>query len=849
MNTSETILAGVNKLANTVKQTLGTKGRTILFNDENNRTHITKDGVTVARHIMSEDNYENLVITVLREASLKTMKSSGDGPQPLWAKVLTPNGFTTMGEIKVGDKVCGVDGTTQSVLGTFDKGEKEIYKVHFSDKRVVECCEDHLWGVTYTLCNKPEYKTMTTKELIDSKKITVNKHGFKTYGFYTPHSIVEFEKPANLKIDPYLLGVLLGDGCLKNSGSIEISLGPNKKHILDKLILPEGCSLGIKWVENKNYYRVKITGEGAVAFRVLLNDLGLADTGSSTKFIPHEYLYTDSITRTQLLQGLLDTDGYMNKRGLFEFSTISDRLKDDFLTLVRSLGYFTNYVLRNRDSDKNSYSNTSIHRIVQLRGYKYGDKIVKIEATGEFTEMKCIKVSNPDSLYITDNFIVTHNTTTTMILAQYLITEGLKLLSEGVSFYELSKQIDHAVKDIVDYINNNSIKIEDNPELLREIAAISSNDEKLGDFIYSIVEDIGLYGDIEVKESQYSETRIHKTQGMKLHKGWIETFMVNDVREMSFKADNCHVLIIDDTIQAVTDIDKYIHALAGKPLVVFCDDITDITLKQIEKMIQAIGPKICFVNNDGHGDRKLLLMNDLAALTSAYVIDAKSPFDIKNMGFAEKIKVDEWYTSIIGGKGDTELIEQLVEEIKDTLEDDENVDETNLTHVERKFHKKRLANLTGGVAVIHVGGKTQMEMKELKDRFDDAVLAVESAIKQGVNVGGGSTYINCQKSLNKAFKEQWGRGYKMVLGSLESPFKQLLINADLFNQFEYFKDSLIKGMALDLRDNKLYKLSEAKYKVYDPSSVLIDSLVNASAVAKSLLSIKDILYDGKKLDK
>ena len=669
MNTSETILAGVNKLANTVKQTLGTKGRTILFNDENNRTHITKDGVTVARHIMSEDNYENLVITVLREASLKTMKSSGDGPQPLWAKVLTPNGFTTMGDIKVGDKITGTGNTVQEVIGVYDKGVRNIYKVHFNNDRIVECCEDHLWTV---------------------------------------------------KLD--------------------------------------------------NHY--------------------------------HKYKSDNIATMTT-------------------WQIMNNMSNDDYYTPSMNYQEDGNFI----------------------------DKIIKIEPTDIKTEMKCIKVSNPDSLYITDNFIVTHNTTTTMILAQYLITEGLKLLSEGVSFYELSKQIDHAVKDIVDYINNNSIKIEDNPELLREIAAISSNDEKLGDFIYSIVEDIGLYGDIEVKESQYSETRIHKTQGMKLHKGWIETFMVNDVREMSFKADNCHVLIIDDTIQAVTDIDKYIHALKGNPLVVFCDDITDITLKQIEKMIQAVGPNVCFVNNDGHGDRKLLLMNDLAALTSAYVIDAKTPFDPKNMGFAEKIKVDEWYTSIIGGKGDTELIEQLVEEIKDTLSDDENVDETNLTHVERKFHKKRLANLTGGVAVIHVGGKTQMEMKELKDRFDDAVLAVESAIKQGVNVGGGSTYINCQKSLNKVFKEQWGRGYKMVLGSLESPFKQLLINADLFNQFEYFKDSLTKGMALDLRDNKLYKLSEAKYKVYDPSSVLIDSLVNASAVAKSLLSIKDILYDGKKLDK
>jgi len=136
--TTTTVLQGVNLLVDTVKQTLGTKGRTILFNDENNRTHITKDGVTVARHIFSEDNYENMVITVLREASFKTMKSSGDGPQPLWSKILTPSGFTTMGKIKIGDEICGTNNTLQKVIGVFPKGEKEIYKVYFSDGR--DCC-------------------------------------------------------------------------------------------------------------------------------------------------------------------------------------------------------------------------------------------------------------------------------------------------------------------------------------------------------------------------------------------------------------------------------------------------------------------------------------------------------------------------------------------------------------------------------------------------------------------------------------------------------------------------------------------------------------------------------------
>jgi chaperonin GroEL len=438
-------------------------------------------------------------------------------------------------------------------------------------------------------------------------------------------------------------------------------------------------------------------------------------------------------------------------------------------------------------------------------------------------------------------------TTSTVVLAQYIINEGIKLLEEGLSFYEMSRQIDEAVRDVVKYINDDSIKIENNQELLREIASISSNDEKLGDYIYSIVEEIGLYGDIEVKESQYSETRKVQTRGMKLHKGWMENFMMNKPKELKFIANDCYVLIIDDTIQAITDIDHYVRHLNGKPLVVFCNDISDITLGQIQRWMSTTGYPACFVPNDGHGERRQILMNDLAALTSAYVISAQDEFDEHNLGFAGEIQVGEWYTSILDGDNDTEMITDIIEEVREILEEDENEDETMITNVDRKFHRKRLANLTGGLAVIHVGGRTQMEMKELKDRFDDAVLAVGSAIKQGVNVGGGSTYINCQKLLNKSYKESKGRGYKLIVDALDAPFKQLLTNADLSSQFGYYKNQLTKGKALDLRDNKLYTLSKSKYTVYDPSSVLIDSIINATAVAKSLLSIKDILFDGKKL--
>ena len=847
--TTNSILKGVNRLADTVKLTLGTKGRTVLFNDESGRTHITKDGVTVAKNIISHDDYENMIITVLREASLKTMKSSGDGPQPLWSKILTPNGFTTMSEIKVGDSICGINETTQTVTGIFPKGKKEIYKVYYSDGRVVECCEDHLWSVYEGYKSNSRLKTMTTKEMIDSGKIYIKKsNGYGQYGYYTPRTKVEFSKK-DLTLHPYIVGCLIGDGSLHSNGSIELAIASNQQYIIDKIefLLPEGYELNTKFVKDKNYFRVKIkrSNNNVDTFHNLVKELGLLDTYSHSKFIPTNYLYSTIEDREELLEGLVDTDGHVNTRGFIEYSTVSDRLKDDFLTLMRSLGYAAHYKLHTRENDVNSYSNKPIHRIIQLKGYKYGNQIRKIEATGEFTEMQCIKVSNDDHLYITDDFIVTHNTTTTMILAQYLINEGVRLLDEGVSYYELSKQIDQAVKDVTDYIKDTSIDVSSEPELLREIASISSNDEELGDYIYSIIEDIGLYGHIEVKESEHSEIKTDKTKGMKLYKGWIENFMINNKRNLTFEIDDCYILIIDDVLQAMTDISSYVEYLGGKPLLVFCNDITDITLSQIKRWLEATGYPACFVQNDGYGERKSILMNDLAALTSAYVIGSQDKFDPDNLGFAKKVKVDELYTSVLEGDSDQELIDDIIFEVKQILQDDADNDEHNLSGVDKVFHRKRLANLTGGVAVIYAGGHTKMEMKELKDRLDDAVLAVESSIRQGVNVGGGNTFINCQ---NKLKTDKKGRGYSLVIDSLSSPFKQLLINADLYNNYDYYKNCLLKGKAIDLRNNKVYKLKDANYTVYDPSSVLIDSLTNASAVAKSLLSIKEVLYNGIKLN-
>lgn len=430
-------------------------------------------------------------------------------------------------------------------------------------------------------------------------------------------------------------------------------------------------------------------------------------------------------------------------------------------------------------------------------------------------------------------------TTTTLVLTQYLITEGLKLLSEGISYYELSKSLDKAKKQVLDYITAESISVESNPEVLKHVASIASNDEAIGEFIYSIIQDIGLYGDIQVKTSSYSETKIDKSKGMKLHKGWFEGFMVNNTRDMTFEATDCFVLLMNETIRSMSDIVTYVDysIRSGKALVVFCDDVSDITLKQLKNFMESNPVPLCFVENDGFRDNKEILLNDLAAITGGYVITTDNEFDPSNLGIANEIKVEELYTTVLGGNTDTQLVNDIIEDIKARLEVDDNEDEMYLSGRERKWYKKRLANLTGGVAVIHAGGDTEMEMKELKDRLDDAVLAVYSAIQEGVCIGGGYTFV---RGSNKI--KGYNKGEQLVYDSLLVPFKQLLINADLYKDFDLIRKGLIKGKGFDLRTESLTKIDS--YNVYDSAGVLKDCIRNSIAVSKSILSVKKLIYDG-----
>lgn len=840
MNSKQQLLNGVNKLSDTVKVTLGTKGRTVLFNKkftENTHTPvITKDGVTVARYCGSDNNIEQMAINIVREAAEKTVSSSGDGPQPLYSKVLTPNGFVEMGSLKPGDTICGTNGSFQKVLEVFPKGEKEIYEVEFLDGRVVECCEDHLWTVTtyYGTTNTVPLKNLKGNEYF------IKSNGDKQYRFYTPKTVVEFESK-NVPIDPYLLGVLLGDGSLSGSGDIEICIDVNKEFILNNI--PKNIEFNCTYVEDKNCFRVKFKNND---LKDSLDKLNLYGVKSSTKFIPKEYLYNNSIVRQSLLQGLLDTDGYINNRGLFEFSTVSNQLMLDFKELVYSLGYSINYKLHSRDNDPNSYSEVPIHRITQLKGYKYGNKIIKIRSTGRNTKMQCIKVSNNDNLYITDNYIVTHNTTSTILLAQYLINNGAILLDNGYSYWDIANTWDEMCTEAIDFINKNSIPIDKEYEYLRKVATISANDSNVGDLLHQVISEIGIYGDIDVSKSNLSETEVTLVKGMRLHKGFFSPWMCTNFDTMEFNSSEVSVIVFDGIIRDFNDIRPYLavidesRGLQASPVLVYAEDVTSTAIERFKQWLIINKRDFVIVEHDGFGDRREQLINDVCLLTGARPIKPNTPHTeaLSKIGLAGSVSVTKDYCSIITPGELSELNSQLLSEeiskIKSMLNN------KDLQDSDRKYYSKRLANLTGGIAVIEVGGNTSVEMEEKYDRIEDAVLAVKASSKLGVSIGGGYTWVKLGNHLIKKYSKNpigvvFAQSFFEVL-------KQLLINAGELHKYNKVIDSITNdNKAYDLKTSKFYDLNN--YPVYDATSVLIDAIVNSLAVSKSILSIDKCIYD------
>ncbi len=834
------LISGVVKMSRAVKSTLGPGGNTVLI-ESPHHTHgitVTKDGVTVAKAIDLIDPSENLAVRMMKEAADRTATAAGDGPQPLDSGVLTPNGWVLMGDIAVGDTVCGINGTNQVVLGIFPKGELEIYEIIFGDGRVVECSGNHLWSVTTSYGVK---KTITTDRMMEDF-INKDTSGSSRYRYFVENTTVDFNSSNDMPIDPYTLGLLLGDGSLSGTSTVELSFGVNKSHLIEKIKLPDGFSLSSKFYSDKNYFRVKINGKGidGRTMNEILNNIGLLGTLSDTKFIPIQYLYSSIESRTNLLKGLLDTDGYINSRSLFEFSTVSDRLADDFQELISGLGYSFYRKVHTRDNDKDSYSEKSIHRIQQLQGYKYGSKIIDIRKTGITAEMMCIKVSNEDHLYITDGYIPTHNTTTAIVLTEALVLGGLEHIKDDMNRTEVLRQMVDISGKVVDRLRRKAKKV--SSSMLLDVASISSNnDREIGRIISEVYKDVGKTGIVTVERSQTAETYAETTKGLKIDRGYLSSLFINDQKKDECVFEDVMVLVADIEIANILQIENVLKPIIseGKKLLIIAPCNVNV-VNTLAANVMKGHLKVVAVPPPNFGYKQHELMHDIAVSVGATYYSEKTGDDLSHINFgdlghAAKVIVGKDKTVIIrsAAKSDEKLVEERVAQLWDGHK-------ATAKKGEKDFFLERIASLTGGIGVIFVGGQTDLEQKELYDRVDDAVCAVRSALEEGILPGAGKALLEESADLltyADASKE-YEAALRIVRDALMAPFQQILTNAGL-KPSSIYEDGTPIGHGYNLKTGKMGDLIQMG--VIDPLKVTRCALQNAVSVAVTILSTNAII--------
>lgn len=793
------LLKGATILANAVKSTMGPSGHSVIIDNPQGPPTITKDGVSVARAINLKERLPSMGAELLKEVASKTNELAGDGPQPTYAKVLTPRGWTTMGTLKVNDIICGTNGTVQTVLGIYQKGVKDIYKVTLADgnkdTRFVECSEEHLWDVR---TSRGKHCVLPLKQMLDNG---ISRKGLYAAGkYFVQPTQVEFAN-ANLPIDPYLLGVLLGDGSLSTYGDVEIAVGLKEDYILNNLkaVLPEGCKLRKQYYyDKKHYIRATITGcvrsgksrnELKSNIKILMQELGLLGTNSHTKFIPKQFLYSTIQNRQKLLNGLIDTDGYINKRGLFEYSTVSEQLSCDFVELCRSLGKVVCVKKLSRKQGDGSFSSGSIFRISELKGNRFGLKIKSIEKLNKQTEMMCIKVSNDDHLYITDDYTPTHNTTTATVLAHSMLSSGIKMLSTGRSSIEMKAGMDEATRQVQTFLKATCIPVSGRNDIVN-IGTISANgDSELGNIIADAIEKVGKDGIIAIEPSKTNKTTLSCVQGMQIGSGFLSPFFITNNDKANCEFENPMILITSNKISSLQDIVELLQKSSDeeRPLLIICDDLEGEALHTciVNKTKGVI--QVCAVKAPSYSEHRADVLSDLATVLGAEVIGATSATSLKKvsdsqLGTCAKVVVNRSSTTFIGDPNDVVMkqkTEQLVSELRNVLYTD-----TTLNDLRISRYRERLARLSGGVAIIHVGGSTETEIKERKDRVEDAVNATTAATQDGIVSGGGTILYYAAHYLKSLIKdktwethsEDFISGVKIIITACEAPLRTIVEN-------------------------------------------------------------------------
>ena len=436
-------------------------------------------------------------------------------------------------------------------------------------------------------------------------------------------------------------------------------------------------------------------------------------------------------------------------------------------------------------------------------------------------------------------------TTTATILTQAIVNEGLKNVTAGANPMDLKRGIDKAVAKVVEHIKANAEVVGDNYDKIEQVATVSANnDPEIGKLLADAMRQVSKDGVITIEESKSRDTNIGVVEGMQFDRGYLSPYFMTDADKMECVMENPYILIYDKKISNLKDFLPILQPAAesGRPLLVIAEDVDSEALTTLVVNRLRGGLKICAVKAPGFGDRRKAMLEDIAVLTGGVVISEEKGLKLEQatlemLGSADKVNVTKDNTTIVNGHGAKENIKDRVAQIKNEIA------ATKSSYDKEKL-QERLAKLAGGVAVLYVGANSEVEMKEKKDRVDDALCATRAAIEEGVVVGGGTTYIRAQQDLKdlKGDNADEQTGINIVCRAIEEPLRQIVANAG-------GEGAVVVNKVREGEGDFGYNARKDIYEdlrvagVIDPAKVARVALENAASIAGMFLTTECLIVD------
>ncbi len=438
-------------------------------------------------------------------------------------------------------------------------------------------------------------------------------------------------------------------------------------------------------------------------------------------------------------------------------------------------------------------------------------------------------------------------TTTATVLAQSIVATGLKNVAAGANPMDLKRGIDKAVAKVVEHIKAQSEQVGDNYDKIEQVATVSANnDQEIGKLIADAMKKVSKDGVITIEEAKSRETTIGVVEGMQFDRGYLSPYFVTNTEKMECEMENPLILIYDKKISNLQEFLPILNPAAqtGRPILVIAEDVESEALTTLVVNRLRAQLKICAVKAPGFGDRRKAMLEDIAVLTGGVVISEEKGLKLEQatiemLGSAEKVTITKDNTTIVGGKGDKQNIQDRVNQIKNEIKN-------TTSDYDKEKLQERLAKLSGGVAVLYVGAASEVEMKEKKDRVDDALCATRAAIEEGIVPGGGVAFIRSLESLEgmEGDNADETTGINIVKRAIEEPLRQIVENAGLEGSVVVEKVRNQKGdFGYNARKDTYENLRESG--IIDPAKVCRVALENAASIAGMFLTTECVICDAK----